>query len=248
MGQNPIRQPAERQRLEPNRPRPPEGGQEQAFTSEEHRPQAAGPLDAVIDVPGKCHNAASVHTQGFAVQLLLDNRSTCVQKGESIPAKLLKDEALTTEKARTEALVEGDGHFGSEGRAQEGIFLASDAAAYPRQIHRHDLPRVGCRKRNMALRRPEVREVGHENGLARQHPLADIEQGPKNARGGLGAIPHPRFKLNAVFHPVHGAGFSNHCFLRIKLNFNGLHIISVELVVDFVGIHQARNGGVGIEG
>ena len=50
----------------------------------------------------------------------------------------------------------------------------------------------------------------------------------------LRSVAEDRFHLDAVVHVHHAAGFGDRRFVRIELDFDELHVVAEDLVVDFV--------------
>ena len=98
----------ERQALKPDVPVTAQGGEEKTFTTEEHRLEVSGLLDAVFDARGKGNETPRINSQRFALQLALDDRATGMDEGLAVSLQLLEDESLAAEETCAELFIEGD--------------------------------------------------------------------------------------------------------------------------------------------
>jgi hypothetical protein len=88
---------------------------------------------------------------------------------------------------------------------------------------------------------------GHEERFAGEEAFAGAEEAAHEAAGLLGAVAEDRLHGDAVIHEHHAAGFGDDGFAGIEFDFDELHVVAVDLVVDFVhGIHGRNRSLVGI--
>src|SRR5205085_242451 len=108
-GDDPVRQAAERQRLQPHAAGSPQRGEEQAFAAEQSRLDLAHVLDLVIDGRLKPDDAAGVDADDFSGgQRPFQQRATGVNKRPAVPLQTLHDESLAAEQADAEPPLERD--------------------------------------------------------------------------------------------------------------------------------------------
>src|SRR5262249_53589765 len=108
-GDDPIGQPREGQRLDPDAPRTGQRREEQSFAAEDRRLDAADELDVVVD--GRTERA---QTAGVAAQLLArrelhrNDGAAAVDEHVAVAFETLQNESFAAEKPRAEALGELD--------------------------------------------------------------------------------------------------------------------------------------------
>ncbi len=216
---------------------PGQGGQERAFAAEEHGLEVAGHLDVVADTRREGDQASGVDSQGLTLQMLLDDRAARVDEDLAVALQPLQDEPLAAEESGSETLLEGDADTGALGRTEKGVFLAKELAAVRGQIHRDDLAGIGRREGDMFLALSLIGEVSHEDGLTRQGSLAHAEQLVQRALVGHRPVTHMSLEVDAVFHVVHRARLGDHRLTGVELDLDDLHVVAVDLVVDFMALH-----------
>ena len=80
--------------------------------------------------------------------------------------------------------------------------------------------------------------MSHEERLTGEHAFADVfEDAHDAAFVGVGAVAHFGFEGDAVVHVVHAAGFGDDGFAGVEFDFDELHFVAVDLVIDIVGAH-----------
>ena len=98
----------------------------------------------------------------------------------------------------------------------------------------NDLPGIGRAEGDSLFCPLPVEEYRHEQRLARQQPFAGAHQRAHEAALLLRAVAEDRLHLDAVVHVHHAARFGDGGFVRIQLDFDELHVVAENLVVDLV--------------
>ena len=70
--------------------------------------------------------------------------------------------------------------------------------------------------------------------LAGEQPLARSHQRAHEPALLLRPVAEDRLHLDAVFHVHHAAGFGDRRLVRIELDFDKLHVVAVNLVINLV--------------
>ena len=60
-----------------------------------------------------------------------------------------------------------------------------------------------------------------------------------------GSVAEHRFHLDAVVHVHHAAGFGDGRFVRVELDFDELHVVAVNLVINLV--HHSHGTSLNLE-
>jgi hypothetical protein len=90
----------------------------------------------------------------------------------------------------------------------------------------------------MLLAAAPIEKHGHEEGFAREQPLARAEDRAEESGVLLRAIAEDRFHFDPVLHVHHAAGFRDGGFHGIQFDLDELHVVPVNLVFNFV--HRAH--------
>ena len=168
-----------------------------------------------------------------------------MDEGATIAVELLENKSLTPEQSDAELLSERDAHFRPHRGAEEGVLLAEDLAIVLTEFQRDDLPGIRSGEGHRLFARSLVGEVGHEQTLAREHPLAHLLHFVPEAALGIRAVTHLGLELDTLVHVVHGARLGDDRLAGIKFDFDDLHLLADEGVINLmggaVGWHR-RNG------
>ena len=92
-----------------------------------------------------------------------------------------------------------------------------------------------------------VEKHRHEERFAGQQPLAGAHERPEEPALLLRPVAEDGFHLDAVVHVHHAAGFGHRGLVRVELDFDELHVVAENLVVDFVHLCHA-SGPFGLMG
>ncbi len=87
-----------------------------------------------------------------------------------------------------------------------------------------------------------VVEHRHEQRLTGQQPLAGAHQRAHEPALLLRAVAEDRLHLDAVFHVHHAAGFGDGRLVRIELDFDKLHVVAENLVVNLMHLGHSTSG------
>ncbi len=79
--------------------------------------------------------------------------------------------------------------------------------------------------------------MSQKDGFAGECALADFEKLSENAFVWIGPIAHLCLECDAIIHIVHSACFCNHRLAGIEFYLNDLHVITDNLVVNFMTFH-----------
>src|SRR5437764_6089987 len=93
---------------------------------------------------------------------------------------------------------------------------------------------------NTLFTRATVLENSHEHGFTDQHALSGTDERIEEARSLLRAIPKNGLHLDAILHVHHAARFGDGCFHRVELDFDELHVIAENFVINFVHASHRR--------
>jgi hypothetical protein len=144
---DPIGQPRERQRLNPDAARSGHRREEEPFPAEERGPDAADKLDVVLHRRVERRQASRVHAQLLpGLQFHRDHRAAAVDEDVAGAFQALQDEAFAAEEAGAEPLGEFDVDVDVAGGAEEGVALAENRAVLQR--HLQNLARIGPAERH----------------------------------------------------------------------------------------------------
>ena len=102
------------------------------------------------------------------------------------------------------------------------------------RVDRDDLARIRRAKRDFLFAGAAILEDGHEKRFAREQAFARAHQRARKPLFCLRAVAEDRFHLDAVLHVHHAAGFGDRGFLGIEFDFDELHVVAVNLVINFV--------------
>jgi hypothetical protein len=209
--------------------------EEHAFAAEDHRLDAAHAHDVVVHRLRKGHEAARVDVQLLAgCELALDQRAARVHEHQPVAFELLHDEALAAEEAREEALLERDADRHTLRGGQERVLLTDQLAAEVVEVEREDRAGVGRRERDAGLAAALVREHRGEQALAREHALAGADEQVHEPAALAGTVPEDRRHLDRRILVHEAAGLRHGAFAGVELDFDELHLVAVNLVVDVV--------------
>ena len=125
-------------------------------------------------------------------------------------------------------------------RREERVLLRDQLAAELGEVDRDDLSRVRRAERDLALLAAAIQEHGHEQRFAGQQPFAGAHQRAEEPALLLRSVAEDRLHLDAVVHVHHAAGFGDGGFVRIQLDFDELHVVAKNLVIDLV--HRRHEG------
>ena len=164
-----------------------------------------------------------------------------MDEGEPISLQLLQDEPLAAEQPGAQLALERDADRHALGGAQERVLLAQDPVVVGGEIERNDAARIGRREGHVSATPAAVSEHGHEQGLARQHPLAGGEQlVHEAATPTLGAVAEDRVHLDAGIHVHERAGLRDAGLAGIEGDLDELHLLAHDHVVDLVSHAPGR--------
>src|SRR6185436_7370879 len=233
-----IGQAAQGQRLKPDMTWPAQRGEKQTFTTKQGRLDLANVLDVELNGGLKGNDAAGVYPQHLArAELLFENRSARVDERPAVSLQALHDEAFSAEKSDAQLAIESDADAHAFGRAKERILLGDQFPAQLRQMDRDDLARIRRAEAYLFLTLPEILKDGHEQRFPGQQPFPGAHQAaqePARAAGLMRTIAEDGLHLDALLHVHHPAGFSDDRFRWIQFHLHKLHVVAVDLVINFV--------------
>ena len=217
------------------RPGPVQRREEEAFTAEQRRLDAADELDVVVDArlqrhqAARCRRAASRRRE---IEVL--DGAAGVHEAQAVAFELLHDEALAAEQADAELLLERDADRDAAGRAQERVLLADEMSAERARSIGMILPGYGAANATFCLPWPWLVNTV----MNRLSPVSMRLPAPSSASITppllLAAVAEDGLHLDALRHVHHRAGFGDGAFARIELDFDELHLVAVDLEVDVV--------------
>lgn len=237
IGEDPVRETGERHALEIDGACSLEGGEKEPLTAKEHGLEVTRPLDVVGNAFGKSDEATGIDAQGIPREFATDDGPTGMEEGEAVTLEVLEDKAFTSEEAGAQLAVEGNADLRPEGGAKKSVFLAEDTAAGSGEVDGNNLAGVGRGEGDPPLLRAAIAEVGEEKRLPGKEAFPDTKERPEEATGVTGPVAHFRLKVDICLHVVHGPGFGNDGLRRIQLNFNKLHIVAHDMIIDHVTSH-----------
>jgi hypothetical protein len=153
----------------------------------------------------------------------------------------LHDEAFTAEEAHAELPLERDADADALGCREKRILLCHELATDFGEVDRDDFSRVRRAERHLLLLRAPVVEHRHEQRLTRQQPLARAHQGAHEPALLLRAVAEYRLHLDPIVHVHHAAGFSNGGLVRIELDFDKLHVVAENFVVNLMHLGHSTS-------
>ncbi len=234
-----TRQPTQRQRLQPHVPRAAQRREEQAFAAEKRALDVADVLDVVVDTRLKGDETSRVDAQRFTrSELALINRAAGVNEREAVALQALQDEAFAAEESAPSRLVKAMPRLTPLAAQRKESFCASSSPPISLRCTGMILPGYGAPNAMRAFAGAAVLEHRHEHGFAREQALACAHQCAHEAAGGLlRTVAEDGFHLDFIVHVHHAAGFGDDGFVGVELDFDELHVVAKNLVVDFV--HRA---------
>jgi hypothetical protein len=78
----------------------------------------------------------------------------------------------------------------------------------------------------------------YENRFTRQHSFTGTEQLAHDSLAGIRAVAHLGFECYSIVHIIHCSGFGDYRLAWIQLDFDNLHIITKNLVINFMTLHS----------
>jgi hypothetical protein len=187
----------------------------------------------------KGDHAAAIDAQGLAgLQSLFYDRTTGVNKCEAIAFELLQHKTFTAKEPGTQTFLKCDAERHAFCRAQESIFLTQQSAAQLRQIHRNDFAGICGTKSHFAFLSAAVHEHRGEHRFASHQTLTRAQQFAENAALRSRAVTEDRLHLHIVFHVKHRTGFADRRFIRVEFNFDKLHVVAENLIINNVHCHD----------
>src|SRR5260221_10432084 len=201
-------------------------GEEQALAAEQNIAEAAHHLDVEPDAGSLDADMADMDEQHvIGPEVLFDDLAGEIEPDGAGPRHLLQDEALATEEAGTEALLEREFQrhrfLGAEKR-----LLAADQAFASRQSAGDDGAGKTRREGDMAF--SFGGEIGDEETAAAQ---ATLQTGEKAAAS-------MRIHPDTIIHPGNRMGLAVNSFARVKIDFPRLHGGAVQLVLHVASLSR----------
>ena len=105
------------------------------------------------------------------------------------------------------------------------------------------LPGYGAPNATLRLLPGAVLKDRHEQRLAGEQALARAHQRAEHAALPLGAVAEDGLHLDAVVHVHHPAGLGDRGLLRVQFDFDVLHVVAEDLVLDLVHGHRISSPG-----
>ena len=97
------------------------------------------------------------------------------------------------------------------------------------------MPGYGAPNATFLLLPGAVEKDRHEQRLAGQQPFPRAHEGAQEPAALLvRSVAEDGLHLDAVFHVHHAAGFGDGCFIRVQLDFDELHVVAENLVLNLV--------------
>jgi hypothetical protein len=94
------------------------------------------------------------------------------------------------------------------------------------------LPGIRRAESHTPLRAAPIQEDGHEERFAGEETLARAHQRTHEAALLRGSVAEDGLHLDAIVHVHHAAGLSDGGLVRIQLDFDELHVVAEDLVVE----------------
>ena len=101
-------------------------------------------------------------------------------------------------------------------------------------MHGNDFAWVGSAKRHFFSGAGPIFKDRHEERFAHEQPFARAHQGTEKTAVLLRAVAENGLHLDAILHVHHGAGCGDHRLLRVQFDLHELHVVAVDLVINFV--------------
>ena len=79
--------------------------------------------------------------------------------------------------------------------------------------------------------------MGEEDRLSGKHALPGAHEFPYQALIGFGSVSHLGFVVDSVFHVVHCPRFGHDGLVGVQLDFDDLHVVAKDLIIDFMALH-----------
>ena len=108
-----------------------------------------------------------------------------------------------------------------------------------------DLSRIRRAERDFLFLAALVVEDRHEQRFAGEQTLSGAHQRAEHPGLLRRAVAEDGFHLDAVFHVHHAAGLGDGRFVRIELDFDELHVVAENLVVDLM--HRCHLGSFRVD-
>ena len=104
-------------------------------------------------------------------------------------------------------------------------------------------PGYGAPKATFFFWAAAIVEDGHEQRLAGQQALAGAHERPHEPALLLRPVAEDRLHLDAVVHVHHAAGLGDGGLVRVELDFDKLHVVAVNLVVNLMHLSHGTSRG-----
>ena len=166
-------------------------------------------------------------------------RSARMDEGKAIAGKPLHDEPFTAKQTDAESFLESDTDAHALGGAQKRIFLRDEFSSNFTELDGNDFTREGRTESHFSFSAAFILEHGHEKRFSGQQPFTRAEERPNETAVLLGAVTKNRLHRDPVIHVHHAPGLGDCGLTGIEFNFNKLHVVAVDVIVNFVhGIHD----------
>jgi hypothetical protein len=106
-------------------------------------------------------------------------------------------------------------------------------------MDRNDLAGIRRAEGHAPFALSAILKHGHEQRFAGDQSFAGADQRAEEAAALLGAVTENGFHFDAVVHVHHAAGFGDRCFHRVQFDLDELHVIAINLEINFV--HRCHN-------
>ena len=101
-------------------------------------------------------------------------------------------------------------------------------------MHRDDFARIRRAEGDLPFDLAAVEKHGHEQGLAGEQPFAGAHEGSEETGVLLRAVSQDGFHIDVILHEHHAAGLGHDGLLGVQFDFDELHFVAKDLVIDFV--------------
>jgi hypothetical protein len=220
------------ERLQPDTSGTGECCKEDAVAAEDHVFDARDALDLKGNARLKGTDVSRMDAKEFAGRQVLDDELTGELKpGDSLPGYFLQEEAVTTEDARAEGLLEADAEFDAGGGAEKAVTVDQVLVTWA-DLDRHDMAGDAGGKGDLAGGTDRA-VLGHKERSAASDALDRSKE--TAAAGVLGMGGH----LDGGGHPGKFAGLGDHGVVWAESEFKDWHRGAEDAVLHLFLLHAA---------
>lgn len=161
------------------------------------------------------------------------DRPARVDESDPIAGQPLKNKSFAAKQSGEDFFLECNSNLHAPSGAKKRIFLANELLAEFIEVHGDDFSGVGGGERHFLSFVPHGPECGEKERFPGDHSFAGVEKLAEESLV-LAGIAKDGLHFDSVGHVHHGPRLGDHHLVRIECDFDKLHVVAEQLVVDLV--------------